>query len=69
MEDDLRLVDPRDMNLDNRIGESLSTDYFLLRSEFTQAQLAYLTRTRTFVEQEMLPEINDYCERAEFPDR
>jgi glutaryl-CoA dehydrogenase len=67
MEDDLHLADPQHMNLDNRIGESLSTDYFLLRSEFTPAQLDYLTRTRTFVEQEVLPEINDYWERAEFP--
>ena len=50
MEVDLRLADPRCMDLDNRIGDSLSTDYFLLRSEFTPAQLDYLTRTRTFVE-------------------
>src|SRR5690242_16812388 len=55
------------MDLDNRIGDSLATDYFLLRSEFTPAQLDYLTRTRTFVEQDVLPEINDYWERAEFP--
>ena len=55
------------MDLDNRIGASLSTDYFLLRSEFTPAQLDYLTRTRTFVEQEVLPQINGYWERAEFP--
>ena len=55
------------MDLDNRIGASLSTDYFLLRTEFTPAQLDHLTRTRAFVEQEVLPEINDYWERAEFP--
>ena len=35
--------------------------------EFTPAQLDYLTRTRTFVEQEVLPVINGYWERAEFP--
>ena len=55
------------MDLDTRIGESLSTDYFLLREEFTPAQLEYLQRTRTFVEQDVLPEINGYWERAEFP--
>jgi glutaryl-CoA dehydrogenase len=55
------------MDLDNRIGDSLSTDYFLLREEFAPAQLDYLTRTRTFVEEEVLPEINGYWERAEFP--
>jgi glutaryl-CoA dehydrogenase len=67
MEVDLRLADPRCMDLDNRIGDSLSTDYFLLRTEFTPTQLDYLTRTRTFVEEEVLPEINGYWERAEFP--
>ena len=60
-------ADPRCMDLDNRIGDSLSTDYFLLRTEFTPTQLDYLTRTRTFVEEEVLPEINGYWERAEFP--
>jgi glutaryl-CoA dehydrogenase len=67
MEDDLPFADPRSMDLDNRIGASLSTDYFLLRTEFTPAQIDHLTRTRAFVEQEVLPEINDYWERAEFP--
>ena len=67
MEDDLPFADSRCMDLDNRIGDSLSTDYFLLRTEFTPAQLDHLTRTRAFVEQEVLPEINDYWERAEFP--
>ena len=55
------------MDLDTRIGESLSTDYFLLREEFTPAQLDYLRRTRRFVEQDVLPVINGYWERAEFP--
>ena len=55
------------MDLDNRIGDSLRTDYFLLRTEFTPTQLDYLSRTRAFVEQEVLPEINGYWERAEFP--
>ena len=55
------------MDLDTRIGESLRTDYFLLREEFTPAQLDYLRRTRAFVEQEVLPVINGYWERAEFP--
>jgi glutaryl-CoA dehydrogenase len=55
------------MDLDTRIGESLSTDYFLLREEFTPEQLGYLRRTRRFVEQDVLPVINGYWERAEFP--
>ena len=49
------------------IGEALSTDYFLLREEFTPEQLDHLLRTRAFVEEHVLPVINDYWERAEFP--
>ena len=68
MEDDLPFADSRCMDLDNRIGASLSTDYFLLRTEFT-ARPAGLPAPgpARFVEQEVLPEINDYWERAEFP--
>jgi glutaryl-CoA dehydrogenase len=49
------------------IGEALSTDYFLLREEFTSGQRDYLLRTRAFVQEEVLPVINGYWERAEFP--
>jgi len=55
------------MELDAGIGEALATDYFLLRDEFTAEQLDHLKRTRTFVHDEVLPVINDYWERAEFP--
>ena len=55
------------MGLEARLGEALRTDYFLLREEFTAAQLGYLERTRTFVHDEVLPVINGYWERAEFP--
>ena len=49
------------------IGDALSTDYFLLREEFSPEQLGYLQRTRAFVQDEVLPVINDYWEKAEFP--
>ena len=49
------------------IGRSLGTDYFGLRDELTEAELGYLQRTREFVDNEVLPVINDYWERAEFP--
>ena len=49
------------------IGEALSTDYYLLREEFSADQLEYLQRTRAFVQDEVLPVINDYWEKAEFP--
>ena len=49
------------------IGRSLGTDYFGLRDELTDAERDYLKRTRTFVDTEVLPVINGYWERAEFP--
>ncbi len=55
------------MDLQFSIGEALGTDYFGLREPFTPQQQAYLTRTREFVDTEVLPVINGYWERAEFP--
>ena len=49
------------------MGQALGTDYFLLKSDLTTAELDYLQRTRTFVHDEVLPVINDYWERAEVP--
>jgi glutaryl-CoA dehydrogenase len=49
------------------IGRSLGTDYFGLRDELTVSERDYLQRTRTFVDTEVLPVINGYWERAEFP--
>ena len=54
------------MGLESGLGEALRTDYFLLRAEFTPAQLGYLERTRGFVHDEVLPVINGYWERAAF---
>jgi len=49
------------------IGRSLSTDYFLIADQLTREELSYLGRTREFVDSEVLPVINGYWERAEFP--
>ncbi len=49
------------------IGRSLGTDYFGLRDELTDEEREYLQRTRDFVDDEVLPVINDYWERADFP--
>src|SRR3712207_9122100 len=54
-------------NLAEGIGKALSTDYFQLREEFSPEQMDHLLRTRSFVEDEVLPVINGYWERAEFP--
>lgn len=49
------------------IGRSLGTDYFGLRDELSNQEREYLQRTRDFVDNEVLPVINDYWERADFP--
>jgi glutaryl-CoA dehydrogenase len=49
------------------IGRGLGTDYFLLRGELTPQELDYLDRTRQFVDEEVLPVMPGYWERAELP--
>jgi glutaryl-CoA dehydrogenase len=49
------------------LGEALATDYFLVREQFSAEQWDLFLRTRRFVDQEVLPVINDYWERAELP--
>jgi glutaryl-CoA dehydrogenase len=49
------------------VGKALGTDYFLLREQLSETELDYLERTRRFVDDELLPVIGDYWERAEFP--
>jgi glutaryl-CoA dehydrogenase len=49
------------------LGEALATDYFFVREQFTDEQWELFSRTRRFVDREVLPAINDYWERAEFP--
>jgi glutaryl-CoA dehydrogenase len=49
------------------VGKALGTDYFLLRDQLSQEEIDYLERTRRFVDDELLPVIGDYWERAEFP--
>ena len=49
------------------LGESLATDYLLVREQFSDEQWDLFLRTRRFVDNEVLPVINDYWERAELP--
>jgi glutaryl-CoA dehydrogenase len=49
------------------VGKALGTDYFLLRDQLSAEELDYLERTRRFVDEEVLPVIGDYWERAAFP--
>jgi glutaryl-CoA dehydrogenase len=49
------------------IGRSLGTDYFHIGDQLTAEERDYWRRTRDFVDDEVLPVINQYWERAEFP--
>src|SRR5919108_1958215 len=49
------------------LGHALATDYFFLREQLTDEQLDVLRRVRQFVDDEVLPVINGYWERAELP--
>src|SRR4051812_26800849 len=49
------------------IGRSLGTDYFRIADQLSREEREYLRRTRDFVDDEVLPVINGYWERAEFP--
>jgi len=53
--------------MDTSIGRSRGTDYFRIADQLTREELDYLRRTRAFVDDEVLPVINGYWERAEFP--
>jgi glutaryl-CoA dehydrogenase len=49
------------------IGRAQGTDYFRIADQLDREELDYLQRTRAFVDDEVLPVINRYWERAEFP--
>jgi glutaryl-CoA dehydrogenase len=49
------------------LGHALATDYLFLREQLTNDQLDVLARVREFVDDEVLPVIGDYWERAELP--
>ncbi len=51
----------------DNLGRSRGTDYFKIADQLTPTERDYLDRTRRFVDDEVLPVINDYWERAEFP--
>ena len=49
------------------IGRSLGTDYFHIADQLTSAEIDIWRRTRDFVDDEVLPVIGDYWEKAELP--
>jgi len=53
--------------MDNGVGKSRGTDFFRIADQLTPEERDYWRRTRDFVDQEVLPVINDYWERAQIP--
>jgi glutaryl-CoA dehydrogenase len=49
------------------IGRSRGTDFFKIAEQLTPAEYTVWERVRGFVDDEVLPVINDYWERADFP--
>jgi glutaryl-CoA dehydrogenase len=49
------------------LGEALATDYLLVREQFSDLEWERFLATRRFVDEEVLPVINDFWERAEPP--
>jgi glutaryl-CoA dehydrogenase len=49
------------------LGRALASDYFFLRDQLTSGQIELLERVRAFVDDEVLPVIGDYWERADLP--
>ena len=49
------------------LGDALATDYFHVREQFTDEQWEHFLATRRFVDEEVLPAINEYWEAAELP--
>lgn len=49
------------------IGPSRGTDFFLIADQLTSEERNYWRRARDFVDEEVLPVINGFWERAEFP--
>ena len=49
------------------IGLARETDYFLMKDQLTQDELGLLYKVRRFAETEVLPVVNSYWERDEFP--
>jgi len=49
------------------IGLARETDYFLMKDQLTEDELGLLYKVREFAETEVLPVVNSYWERDEFP--
>ncbi|HET9918217.1 MAG TPA: acyl-CoA dehydrogenase family protein [Ktedonobacteraceae bacterium] len=55
------------IDLTQGLGKSLGTDFYLMDELLTDEERAVRDKVRAFSDQEVIPVINDYWERAEFP--
>ncbi|WP_411285428.1 acyl-CoA dehydrogenase family protein [Lapillicoccus sp.] len=51
----------------DHLGEALGTDFFAVREQFTDEQWDRFITTRRFVDEDVVPVVGDYWERAELP--
>jgi glutaryl-CoA dehydrogenase len=61
------MSDPLTVELADGIARSRGTDYFLMRQQLADDEAALLDKVRAYGEAEILPVVNDYWERGEFP--
>jgi glutaryl-CoA dehydrogenase len=61
------MTDPVTLKLADNIGAARGTDYFLMKEQLTKDEQDLLHSVRKFGESEVLPIVNSYWERGEFP--
>jgi glutaryl-CoA dehydrogenase len=61
------MTDPTTAALADGIAASRFTDYFLMQEQLSREEVGLLEKVRIFGEREVLPVVNDYWERGEFP--
>jgi glutaryl-CoA dehydrogenase len=61
------MTDPVTLKLADNIGAARGTDYFLMKDQLTKDEQDLLHSVRKFGEAEVLPIVNSYWERGEFP--
>ena len=60
-------ADPATAALAEDIARARGTDYFLMKDQLTDQETEIMYKVRAFGEAEVLPIVNDYWERCEFP--
>ena len=61
------MTDPITENLLHDIGRARGTDYFLMKEQLMPEEAKILKDVREFGEEHVLPIVNSYWERGEFP--